>query len=73
LDFHLSAWLEAGLPSFWLPPRAGSLKGNFDVAVKDSFAVAAGVMSDDSGRIILAATMKLHSLDALQGEALAAL
>jgi hypothetical protein len=50
-----------------------SIKGNFDVAIRGSLAVAAAVISDDSGNIISAATMKLYSLDALQGEALAAL
>jgi hypothetical protein len=48
-------------------------KANFDVAVRDSFSVAAGVICDSSGSIIFAATLKLPSTDALLGEASAAL
>jgi hypothetical protein len=51
----------------------GCVKGNFDVTVKGSFAVAAVVISDDMGNIIGAATQKLISIDVLQGEASAAL
>jgi hypothetical protein len=72
-NFHLKAWNDLALPVFWLPPAAGWVKGNFDVAVKDSFSVAAAVISDDRGNIVGAATQKLHCTDALQGEALAAL
>jgi hypothetical protein len=73
LDLHLSAWKDASLPSLWLPPCPGRIKGNFDVAVRDSFAVAAAVVSDSSGSVILAATLKLVGSDVLQGEATAAL
>jgi hypothetical protein len=31
LELHCDAWREATLPSLWLPPSAGSIKGNFDV------------------------------------------
>jgi hypothetical protein len=64
---------------FFLPititgfPPVGSHKGNFDVAVRGSFSVAAGVLSDDSGNIIMAVTHQLPSLDALAGEAFVAL
>jgi hypothetical protein len=49
------------------------MKLNFDVAVKDSFSVAAAVVSDEKGDILSAATQNLHGTDALQGEAHAAL
>lgn len=48
LAFHCVAWREAALPSLWLPPCAGHIKENFDVAVRDSFAVATAVTNDDS-------------------------
>jgi hypothetical protein len=51
----------------------GCVKGNFDVAVKGSFAVAAVVISDDMGNIIGATTQKLIYTDVLQGEASTAL
>ena len=51
----------------------GWIKGNFDVSVKGSFVVSAAVLSDEWGAIVGAAMMKLHCLDAFQGEALAAL
>jgi hypothetical protein len=57
----------------WLPPTACWVKGNFDVAEKDSYDVAAAVISNDRGDIVGAATQKLQCTDALQGEAFAAL
>jgi hypothetical protein len=39
----------------------GCVKGNFDVEVKGSFAVATLVISDDMGNIIGTATQKLIS------------
>jgi hypothetical protein len=44
LDFHVSAWQAAALPSLWSPPPHGSIKANFDVAVRGDFAVAAAVL-----------------------------
>ena len=41
--------------------------------VRGSFAVAAAMISDDNGSIFAAAMLKLSSMDALQGEAHAAL
>jgi hypothetical protein len=73
LEHHYSAWKAAVLPSLWLPPDFGSFKGNFDVAIRDDFAVAAAVISDYSGEVILAATKRLSSSDVLMGEAAAAL
>jgi hypothetical protein len=70
---HLKAWRDAALPSLWIALTAGWIKGNFDVAVRDSFAVAAAVLSDENGAIVAAATQRLHCTEALQGEALPAL
>lgn len=56
-----------------LPPSPCYIKANFDVAIIDSFVVAVVVLSDDQGKVIMAATQKLHSTDALYREALAAL
>jgi hypothetical protein len=73
LEQHIMAWRDAVAPSLWIPPDFGWLKGNFDVAVRGTFSVAAGVISDNSGNIIMAVTHKLPSTDALAGEAFAAL
>jgi hypothetical protein len=70
---HLKAWRDAALPSLWIAPTAGRIKGNFDVAVRDSFVVAVVVLSDENGVIVAAATQKLHYTEALQREALVAL
>jgi hypothetical protein len=72
-NHRCNAWNDLALSSIWTPPAAGWIKGNFDVAVRGSFAVAAAVISDDNGSIFAAATLKLNSADALQGEAHAAL
>jgi hypothetical protein len=71
LELHLSTWHAANMPSLWFPPLMGSVKGNFDVAVRNSFVVPAAVISDSSGNIVLAAMHKLPSIDFLQGEAFA--
>jgi hypothetical protein len=73
MDHHLSAWQDVSLPSLWTPLRLGCVKGNFDVAVRDSFDVVAAVISDSSGNIIMVATQKLLLTDPLIGEASAAL
>jgi hypothetical protein len=49
------------------------IKGNFNVAVRDSFDVAATVISDFSGNIIMTATQRLHSTYIIGGEASVAL
>ncbi|GLT65295.1 hypothetical protein SLA2020_377340 [Shorea laevis] len=73
LNIHVSAWKNSALPSIWLPPCEGSFKCNFDVVVRNSFTVAAIVITDDRGNIVMATSQKLFTLDALQGEALVAL
>ena len=72
-NYHILAWQASTLSSFWFPPQQGSVKGNFDVAVRGDFAVAAAVLSDHTGEIIYACTQKLLSTDVLSGEASAAL
>jgi hypothetical protein len=72
-NFHLKAWKDLALPSLWAAPVASWIKGNFDVAIRGSFAVVAAVLSDDMGDIVAAATQRLTCTEALQGEALAAL
>ena len=61
------------LPSLWVPPAVGWIKANFNVAVKNFFAVAVAVLSDELGNIVAAASLKLVSTDVLQGEATTAL
>jgi hypothetical protein len=51
LDLHLSAWKDASLPSLWLPHCPGRIKGNFNAAARDSFAVAVAMVSDSSGSV----------------------
>jgi hypothetical protein len=74
LGFHLLAWKNASFPSLWLPPCVGSVKGNFDVAIRGNFVVAVAMLSDYYGEIFSVATLKLHSSsDVLLGEATTAL
>jgi hypothetical protein len=67
------AWKATALPSLWIPPGIGVLKGNFDVAIRENFVMAAAVISNSSGDFILAATQRLSSTDVLMGEASVAL
>jgi hypothetical protein len=67
LDSHYLAWKTFELPYLWTPPCSGFLKGNFDIAIRDNFAVAATVISNFDGEIILATTQKLSITDALVG------
>jgi hypothetical protein len=73
LGLHCEAWSDSILPSLWTPPFAGCIKGNFDVAIHGAFFVAAAIISDKNGNIILVVTQKLTSSDALLGEASTAL
>jgi hypothetical protein len=73
LGLHCKAWPNSILPSLWTPPFAGCIKGNFDVAIHGAFFVAAAIISDKNGNIILVVTQKLTSSDALHGEVSAAL
>jgi hypothetical protein len=73
LGLHLEAWNAASSPSLWAPLGIGGIKGNFDVAVRDSFVVADAVISDFSDNIIMVATQRLHSTDILVSEAFATL
>lgn len=67
---HLQAWKSSSFgQSIWQPPPIGSLKLNFDVATKEDFAIAAAILSNDKGEILLAFTNKLAFLDVNKGEA----
>jgi hypothetical protein len=69
LELHLSAWSGFVLHSFWSAPPSGVVKGNFDVAIREDFAV----VSDSTGNIISAATQKFFFTDVGMGEDVAAL
>ncbi|GLT71131.1 hypothetical protein SLA2020_431720 [Shorea laevis] len=44
---HSLAWQSSrGSTEDWIPPPQGSLKANFDVAIKPLFAVAAAILRD---------------------------
>ncbi|GLT52905.1 hypothetical protein SLA2020_262140 [Shorea laevis] len=71
---HSSAWQSrSGSLQDWTPPPQGSLKANFDVAIKPLFAVAAAILRDHQGNIISACSRRLPAMEANQGEAHAAL
>jgi hypothetical protein len=70
---HQSAWQASTSISYWAPPPIGSIKANFDLAIRQNFAVAAVVLSDPQYCIIAAATKRLSIVDAAIGEAQAAL
>jgi hypothetical protein len=67
LHSYYLAGKYAALPSFWLPPIFGWLKGNFDVASRDNFFVATAVIRNFFGKIILPVTQKLYVSDVLIG------
>lgn len=69
----LKAWFEAAQVDSWTCHPIGVLKLNFDVAVRNSFMVAADVIMDHVGEIILAFAKKLPLLDINASEANAAL
>jgi hypothetical protein len=73
LQSHYLACKSVALSSLWLPPFAGCIKRNFDVAIRDNFAIAAVVISNSSGEVICAVTQKLSVSDVLKGEAFVAL
>ena len=70
---HLKAWKDVALPSLWIALATDWIKGNFDVSLRGSFAVAATMLSDENCAIVAAATQRLNCIDALQGKALATL
>jgi len=72
LELHLSAWSGFVLPSLWSAPHSGVVKGNFDVAIREDFAVTVAVVSDSTSNIISAATQKLFFTDVDMGEVAAA-
>ena len=46
----------------WIPPPMGSLKVNFDVAIKSNIAVAAAILRDHPGDFPAASTKHLPSI-----------
>lgn len=56
----------------WTPPGLGQIKVNFDVAVRESFAVGAAVLRDSQGRIVGACVNQIQVAGPLEGEAAAA-
>jgi hypothetical protein len=73
VKFHLKAWEEShSSPTAWVPPSFG-FQANFDDALRPSFSVVAAVLSDHFGFILAACTKKLPRVEALVGEAMAAL
>ncbi|KAB1228236.1 hypothetical protein CJ030_MR7G005006 [Morella rubra] len=72
---HLAAWQQkrqASIPSCWIPPKSGQFKVNFDVAVRDEFAVGAAVIKDSNGMIVGACVEKLDTEFPEDGEICAA-
>jgi hypothetical protein len=71
---HINAWkLGDSLSAVWTPPPVGSLKANFDVAIRPDFAVAAATLRDHEGNFLAVLTKRLPPMDASLGEAHAAL
>ncbi|KAB1203086.1 hypothetical protein CJ030_MR8G005520 [Morella rubra] len=72
---HLVAWQhkrEQRSISWWSPPPLGTIKVNFDVAMRDSFAVGAAVLKDHRGLVVGAVVKKLPKVDPEDGEIWAA-
>jgi len=44
-SLYIEAWNAASSPSLWTPLGADGIKGSFDVDVRDSFSVAAAIIS----------------------------
>jgi hypothetical protein len=68
----LLAWQNSNLVD-WNPLPLDSFKVNFDVAIRPTFAVAAAVLRDHSEKFLAVNALKLPLMDALIGEAHAAL
>jgi hypothetical protein len=69
---HLVAWQNSNLAD-WDPPPLDYFKANFNVAIRHTFAVDAPVFLYHSGKFLTVNTLKLPPMDALMGEAHAAL
>lgn len=72
---HLLSWKqkqEQALSSRWTPPPMDTVKVNFDVAVRDTFAVGAAVIKDHAGMVVGAVEKKLPLVDLEDGEIWAA-
>jgi hypothetical protein len=60
------AWVNAKSSSLWNPPLPGTVKANFDVAVKSNFAGAAMILSGGSNLVILSRRLLNASLPQIQ-------
>jgi hypothetical protein len=70
IAIHYKAWSDI---YSWSCPPIGSLKLNFDVAVRNSFMVAAADITDHDGIILSAVARRLPSLNVNAGDVNAAL
>jgi hypothetical protein len=50
LDSHYSAWQAIALLSLWTLPCYGFLKSNFDVTIRDNFALTTADISNSNGK-----------------------
>lgn len=66
------AWQNSNLAD-WDPPPLGSFKVNLDVVICPTFAVAATVLQDHSGKFLAVNTLKLPPMNTLMDEARGAL
>jgi ribonuclease HI len=65
--------VENKTKSFWEKPPSGTIKLNTDAAIRGNYATLAVVARDNHGKILLAATKKVHIRDSMVAEALALL
>ncbi|GLT55504.1 hypothetical protein SLA2020_286190 [Shorea laevis] len=73
LKAYKLTWNDSKATTLWNLPPPGTVKANFDVAVKSDFSVAAMVLSGSNGNILHDATNRLSSTDVAVGEAQVAL
>lgn len=52
----------------WAPPPANVIKVNFDVAIRDSFAVGAAIARNSDGQVLGAMVKRLEAMSPLEGE-----
>ncbi|KAB1203799.1 hypothetical protein CJ030_MR8G016817 [Morella rubra] len=74
-DEHMAAWQhkrDLALPNRWRPPDVDHFKVNFDVAVREDFAVGAAVIKNHLGQIVGACVEKIFIEDPEEGEIRAA-
>jgi hypothetical protein len=68
----IEAWESKSLQAdLWIPPPDGSLKANFDVAVRSNFSVNSTVVVEEKGKVLAVCTSKLNTIEVNEGEAFA--